>query len=104
MHSLVIDDDPLAFEQDVQASVPEARADCRVGLQAGEDRRVQGGRPSFVSPGGGAEAHDSAGTPQARAARLQPPYRLAPSDRAHHFFATTAFRAWMSSVCSATIC
>src|SRR5262249_61250244 len=34
----------------------------------------------------------------------QRPDRDALRDGAYHFFATTAFNAWMSSVCSATMC
>jgi hypothetical protein len=104
MHAFVIHHESVALEQNVQPSIAKASADCSVRLESLEHRHVRGIHPSLIAPRGGAEADHATRPSQARTARLQPPHHLAPSDRAYHFFATTALSAWMSSVCSATMC
>src|SRR4051812_37797779 len=99
MHAFVVHDETLALEQDVQPPVAEACAHRRVRVQPGQYRDIGRTGASLVSPRRRDEPDDSTGSTETRAARLQPPHHLAPSDGAYHFFATTALSAWMSSIC-----
>jgi hypothetical protein len=90
MHPFVIHDPPVPLEQDVQPPIPEASALGRVRLEPRHHRGVRRIRPSLIPPRRRAEPDHPTGSAQTRAARLKPPHRLAPSDRAHHLFATTA--------------
>jgi hypothetical protein len=93
MHAFVIHDQAFALEQNMQAPVAEASADGGVGLQPRPDSKVGRVGPAPIAPRRRTEPDDPTGPSQTRAARLQPPHRLAPSDGAYHFFATTALSA-----------
>jgi hypothetical protein len=93
MHPFVIHNQTISLEQDVQAPIPETGALGRVRLQSRQDGNVRRIGASLISPRRRAEPDHPTGPAQTRAARLEPPHRLAPSDGAYHFFATTALSA-----------
>ena len=77
VHPLVIHHQPFPLEQDVQASIPEARACRRVRLQPREHRGVRRVRPALIAPRRRAEP-DHATRPsqtRARASAATPPPR-----------------------------
>jgi hypothetical protein len=68
----------------VQAPIPESCALRRMRLQSREDSHVRRARPTLIPPRGGTEPDHATRPSQTRAARLQPPHRLTPSDGAYH--------------------
>ena len=103
--AFVIRDDAFATDQGMEPPVAEARALGGMCLEPRQQRAVVDTAPALVPPRGRAQANHATGASFTRAARLgKPPHHFALSDGAYHFFATTAFSAWMSSVCSATMC
>jgi len=105
MHPLVIRDDAITGDQRVESAVEVPRPNRGVRLQPSQQRGVVHASVSLIPPRRGTQADQATRAPKAGLLRVaEPPHRLAPSDGASHFFATSAFNAWMSSVCSATIC
>jgi hypothetical protein len=85
-------------------AVAKARAFAGMRSQSCEQLGVDRIELTFVPPRRRAQTDQPTRAPETRTLRSQASHRLAPRDGACHFFATTAFSAWMSSVCSATIC
>ena len=93
MDPFMVHREAFACEQDVEPSVAEARPRRGVRLEPRQHGQVHGVRTSLIAPRGRTQTRHPTGPTQAGAARLQPPHRLAPSDGAYHFFATTALSA-----------
>jgi hypothetical protein len=101
---LVIHPSSFSPQQYVQASIPEARLSlCQFSKTSPQIGRILALR--LVAQARSAHPDRSAGSSLAhREDFLQHTHELVPGRGRHHFFETTAFSAWLSSVRSATIC
>ena len=88
----------FSLEQNMQSAIAKPCALRRVSVEASQHGEIQRTAPALIAPRRRAQPDHPTGATQTGAARPKPPHRLAPSDGADHFFATTAFSAWMSSV------
>src|SRR6185312_12094101 len=103
IHALVIDLDALPAQKHVQASIAETRSlGCEPPQTCDELRRWRPFR--FVTVRCPRHTERATRPPLAHAECDFQIRDLTPSRRGlHHFFASTAFSAWLSSACSATI-